>query len=95
MTELVLKVEDSLAEKFKEISLQKFKGDEALTFEFALKSLLSKDDLDMLRFEQIVEQIQEEVEANGGMTDEEIDACIAAYRRQKREREKDLESSSH
>jgi hypothetical protein len=93
MTELVFKVEDSLAEKFKEISLQKFKGDEALAFEFALKSLLSKDDLDMLRFEQIVEQIQEEVEANGGITEEEIDAQIAAYRRQKHARGKELESS--
>jgi hypothetical protein len=83
MTELVLKVEDGLAAKFKEISLQKFKGDDALTFEFALKSLLSKDDSEMLRLEQIVEQIQEEVEAKGGITEEDIDAHIAAYRRQR------------
>jgi hypothetical protein len=85
VTELVLKVEDGLAEKFKEISLQKFKGDDALTFEVAFKQLLSKDDLEMLRLEQIVEQIQDEIEAKGGITDEEIDAHIAAYRRQKRE----------
>jgi len=83
MTELVFKVEDSLAEKFKEISLQKFQGDEALAFELALKPLLSKDELDMLRFEQI----EDEVEANGGITEEEIDAHIAAYRRQKRMRQ--------
>jgi len=87
MTELVFKIEDSLAQKFKEISLQKFQGDEALAFELALKSLLSKDELDMLRFEQIVEQIEDEVEANGGITEEEIDAHIAAYRRQKRMRQ--------
>lgn len=92
MTELVLKVEDSLAEKFKEISLQKFQGDDALAFEFAIKSLLSKDDLDMLRLGQIIEQIQDEVEANGGISDEEIDAYIAAYRRQKRDGGKGLES---
>ncbi len=93
MTELVLQVEDGLAEKFKEFSLQKFKGDDALTFDFAIKSLLSKDDLDMLRFEQIVEQIQDDIEAAGGMTDEEIDACIATYRRQKRAQERELEGS--
>jgi len=87
MTELVLKVEDILAEKFKEISSQKFQGDDALTFEFALKSLLSKDDLDMRRLGQIIEQIQDEVEINGGITDEEIDAHIAAYRRQKSARQ--------
>jgi len=90
MTELVFKVEDSLAEKFKEISLQKFQGDEALAFELALKSLLSKDELDMLRFEQIVEQIEDKVEANGGITEEEIDAHIAAYRRQRHARGKEL-----
>ncbi len=91
MTELVLKVDDILAEKFKKISLQRFEGDEALTFEFALKSLLSNDDLDMIRFEQIVEQIQDDIEAAGGMTDKEIDACIATYRKEKRARGKELE----
>lgn len=91
MTELVLKVEDILAEKFKEVSLQKFQGNDALAFEFALKSLLSEEDLDMLRLEQIVEQIQDDIEAAGGMTGKEIDAYIAASRQQKLEGGKGLE----
>jgi len=92
MIELNLKVDDILAEKFKEISLQKFQGDEELAFECALKALLSKDDLDMLRLEQIIDQIQDDIEAAGGMTDKEIDAYIAASRRQKRARGKGVES---
>jgi hypothetical protein len=91
MTELVLKVDDIIAEKFKEVSLQRFEGDEALTFEIALKSLLSNDDLDLVRFEQIVGQIQDDIKAAGGMTDKEIDACIATYRKEKRARGKELE----
>jgi len=93
MTELVLKIDENLAAKFREVSLQRFEGDDALTFELALKTLLSNDELDMLRFEQIVEQIQDDIEAAGGMTDKEIDACIATYRKEKRARGKELEGS--
>jgi hypothetical protein len=84
MTELVLKVDKNLAERFKKISLQKFQGDESLAFELALKSLLSEDELDMIRLEQIVEQIQDEIKNTGGVKAKEIDAYIAAYRRNKR-----------
>ena len=92
MTELVLKVDNSLAEHFKKISLQKFQGDESLAFEQALKSLLSEDELDMIRLEQIVEQIQDEIKNSGGVTAKEIDAYIAAYRRNKRRNGEKLES---
>lgn len=92
MTELVLKVDNNLAERFKKISLQKFQGDESLAFEQALKSLLSEDELDMIRLEQIVEQIQNEIKNAGGVTAKEIDAYIAAYRRNKRKNGRKLES---
>jgi len=88
MTELTLKVDDDIALKFKQISMQKFHGDETLAFEFALKQLLSVEDLEMLRFEQIFEQIQDEIENAGGVTEKEIDAFIAAYRHKKRSRRK-------
>jgi hypothetical protein len=93
MTELKLKVDDIIAEKFKEVSLQRFEGDDALTFEIALKSRLSNDELDLVRFEQIVGQIQDDIEAAGGMTEKEIDAYIATYRKEKRARGKELEGS--
>lgn len=92
MTELVLKVEDRLAAQFKQLSLQKFQGDEVLAFEFALKLLLSEKERDLLRLEKIIEQIQDDIEAAGGLTDEEIDAYIMAYRRQKRTGSEKLES---
>jgi len=92
MTELVLKVDNNLAERFKKISLQKFQGDESLAFEQALKSLLSEDELDMIRLEQIVEQIQNEIKNAGGVTAKEIDAYIAAYRHNKRRNGGKLES---
>jgi len=41
MTELVLKVDDIIAEKFKEVSLQRFEGDEALTFEIDTNVVLA------------------------------------------------------
>ena len=91
MTELVIKVDHHLAERFKKISLQKFQGDDTLAFEQALKSLLTDDELDMIRLEQIVEQIQDEIKNAGGITGKEIDAHIAAYRRNKRQNGAKLE----
>lgn len=88
MTELTLKVDDHIALKFKQISTQKFHGNETLAFEFALKHLLSDEERGMLRFEQIFEQIQDEIETAGGITDEEIDSLIAAYRQKKGARRK-------
>lgn len=84
MTELVLKVADNIAERFKKVSQQKFHGDETLAFESAVKHLLSIEEQEMLRLEQIVDQIQDEIEMAGGITDKEIDALIAAYRLKKR-----------
>jgi len=48
MTELVFKIDDNLAARFRGISLQKFRGDDALAFEVALKSLLSEKELEKL-----------------------------------------------
>jgi len=84
MTELTLKVDDHIASKFKQISMQKFHGDETLAFKFALKHLLSDEERGMLRFEHIFEQIQDEIEKGGGITEKEIDTLIAAYRQKKR-----------
>ena len=92
MTEPVLKVDDNLATRFKKISLQKFQGDDTLAFEQALKALLSEDELDMIRLEHIVEQIQDEIKQTGGVTAKEIDAYIAAHHRNKRRNGKKLES---
>ena len=84
MTELVFKVDDELAEMFKKISLQKFDGDETIAFEYALKSLISDEGKNLVRLEKIVEQLQEEIERSGGVTEKKIDEYIAAYRREKR-----------
>jgi len=83
MTQLSFKIEDALAAKFKELCSRKFNGDDALAFETALKYLLSNEDRRMLHFEQIVEQIQDEVETAGGLTEQQIDDYIAAYRRKR------------
>ncbi|MBC8180503.1 hypothetical protein H8E88_05195 [candidate division KSB1 bacterium] len=88
MTELTLKVDDDIALKFKEISEQKFHGDETVAFKFALKHLLVEEDRDMFRFEQIFEQIQDEIKSAGRVTDKEIDTLIAAYRQKKKARGK-------
>lgn len=83
MTQLVIKVNDNLAARFKEISSKKFQGDDTLAFETAVKYLLSEEDRHMLRFEQIVKQIQDEIEEAGSVTDTDIDAYINAYRKKK------------
>lgn len=83
MTELVIKVADDIAERFKKISSQKFHGDETLAFEYALKNILAKEDQEMIRLEQIVTQIQEQIRSAGGITDQDIDAFITAYRLKK------------
>jgi len=84
MTELLINVDDNLAERFKEVSRQKFQGNDTLAFEHAVKSILDKPELEMLQLEQIFTQIQDEIENSGGITDKEIDAYIASYRRNKR-----------
>lgn len=84
MTELVLKVADNIAKQFRKVAVQKFHGDETLAFESAVKHLLSMEDQEMIRLEQIVDQIQDEIETAGGITEQEIEVLIAAYRLKKR-----------
>ena len=88
MTTIDLQIDDGLAARFKDISLKKFHGDDTLTFECAIKHLLSEEDSDMFRLEQIVEQIQDEIVTAGGITEKEIDDYIAAYRHKKKVRGK-------
>lgn len=88
MTKITLKIDDDLAARFKDIASKKFDGDDTLAFEHALKCLLSEENREMLRLEQIVEQIQDEIETAGGVTEKEIDAYIAAYRHKKKTRGK-------
>ncbi len=88
MTELVFKVDDDLAARFKEISQKKFRGNDSKAFKYALKSLLSEDEKKVLRFEEIVQQIQKEIKQAGGLTGKQIDEYIAAYRRLKKNSEK-------
>ena len=83
MTQLSIKVDDDLAAKFKEIAAKKFNGDDTLAFETALKCLLSNEDQQLLRLDEMVEKIQNEIVTAGGVSDNEIDSYIAAYRRQK------------
>ncbi|MFQ6094135.1 MAG: hypothetical protein ACE5OR_15940 [bacterium] len=83
MTAITLKIDDDLAARFKEISLKKFHGNDTLALEYALKYLLSEEDREMLRLEQIVEQIQDEIETAGGVTEKEINAYVTAYRHKK------------
>ncbi|MCH7673841.1 hypothetical protein IH879_02680 [candidate division KSB1 bacterium] len=84
MTQLSFKIEDALAARFKDLCSRKFNGDDALAFETALKYLLSNEDRRILHFEQIVEQIQDEIDtAGGGLTEKQIDDYIAAYRRKR------------
>ncbi len=80
MTELILKVEDGVASSFKEISQQRFHGNDTLTLKSALQFLQMNADKEMSYLEQIVEQIQSEIDANGGITSKEIEACIEGYR---------------
>ena len=83
MTQLSFKIEDALAARFKDLCSRKFNGDDALAFETALKYLLSNEDRRILHFEQIVEQIQDEIETSGGPTEKQIDDYITTYRRKR------------
>jgi len=86
MHKIALKLDKDLVARFKDISLREFHGDDSLAFEHALKYLLSEEDREMFRLEQVVKQIQDEIVTAGGVTGKEIDAYIAAYRSQKKAR---------
>lgn len=83
MTEVILKVNEEVAKRFREISRKRFHGDEALAFEQAVELLFANEGQNLPGLEEIVSQIQDEIEAAGGVNNKDIDAYIKAYRRKK------------
>lgn len=80
MTEIVIKIKDDLAKFFKEVSQKKFHGDDTQAFEHALKLLLSREEKQMHRFQKIMEQIHDEIDTAGGISESEIDSYISEHR---------------
>lgn len=85
MLELTIKTPPEVFEKFKSLSQQHYKGDDAAAFREAVLALISlQEKRDMPRLEAIVDKIRSDIESRGGLTDAQIDQLVRESRKRRR-----------
>jgi hypothetical protein len=85
VTELVIKTEPHILDRFKSLSQELYHGDETKAFSEAALALLSlHTKRDMTRLEAIVEKIRADIESRGGLTDAQIDRLVRESRKRRR-----------
>lgn len=81
MTELVIKAEPQILDKFKSLSQQFYQGDDAAAFHEAVLALISlREKQDTTRLKAIIDKIRSDVEAGGGLTSAQIDQLVRESR---------------
>jgi len=90
MTELVIKAEPQILDRFKTLSQELYHGDEAKTFNEAVLALISwQQKRDPSRLEALVDKIRSDIESRGGLAASQIDKLV----RESRERRKSSQQS--
>ena len=85
MTELVIKTEPQILDKFKTLSQELYRGDETKAFSEAVIALISLHaKRDMPRLEAIVEKIRADIESRGGLSDAQINKLVRESRKRRR-----------
>jgi hypothetical protein len=85
MTELVIKTEPEILDRFKTLSQELYQGDDTTAFReavFALLSLQTKKDT--TRLKTIMDKIRSDIEAGGGLTSAQIDQMVRESRQRRR-----------
>jgi hypothetical protein len=85
MTELTIKAEPQILEKFKSLSQEIYRGDEAMTFREAILALISlQQKRDTNRLRAIIEKIRSDIESAGGLSAKQIDQLVRESRQRRR-----------
>lgn len=85
MSELVLKLDDQLASRLSIIAQEHYDGDQNAVVTDALRLLfLQPIRKDRRKIAHLIDEVRAEVQAAGGVTENEIDQLIKEYRQQKR-----------
>lgn len=89
MTELRIATDDQSLEKFRKLSEELFQGDEIVAFREAVLALDSlRIRRDATRLEAIINEIRADIEAQGGLTEKQIDQLVRESRERRRAKSK-------
>lgn len=85
MTELVIKTEPHILDRFKSLSQELYHGDEAKAFSEAVLALISlQQKRDPSRLKALVDKIRTDIEARGGLSASQIDKLVRESRKRRR-----------
>lgn len=85
MTELVIKTEPQVAEKFKAVTQEIYNGNEAMAFREAVLVLVSlRQKRDTSRLRAVIDKIRSDIEAGGGLTAKQIDQLVRESRQRRK-----------
>jgi len=81
MTELVIKTEPQILDRFKTLSQELYHGDDAAAFYDAVLALISlREKRDTTRLKTIIDKIRSDIKAGGGLTSAQIDQLVRESR---------------
>ncbi len=81
--EITFELSPSLSESIKEVADKQFKGNLTAVLNRALEFYLDKDVRKRQELKKLVREIQQEVQARGGIDEKDLDRRIREYRRAK------------
>jgi hypothetical protein len=85
MTELVIKTEPEILDRFKTLSQELYHGDETKTFTEAVLALISfQQKRDPSRLQALVDKIRADIESRGGLSSAQIDKLVRESRKRRR-----------
>jgi len=85
VTELVIKAEPQILDKFKSLSQQLYQGDDATAFRDAVLALFSlQTKKDTTRLKSIIDKIRSDIEAGGGLASAQIDQMVRESRQRRK-----------
>lgn len=85
MTEMALKIEDHLAARLSKVAHEHYDGDQnAVVSDALLLLFLQPIRKDRRRLARLIDEIRDQVQAAGGVTEKDIDRLIAEYRQNKK-----------
>jgi len=85
MTELVIKTEPQILDRFKTLSQELYHGDETKAFSEAVLALISlQQKRDPSRLKALVDKIRSDIESRGGLSAAQIDKLVRESRKRRR-----------
>lgn len=83
MVEVTLQIPPSLSESIKKIADKQFEGDLTAVLNEALEFYIDNQRQKREQLKKVVQQIRQEIEAQGGLDEKDLERRIREYRRSK------------